>query len=103
VDPVGFDVHGVLPHELQDVLDAGGVGQAAEADAVAGAARRGKVGRRGEDGHHGRRGQRGDQGCGHVAVQDLEEEDEESKVITAAGSIESFTDMFCMCKVDPTF
>lgn len=71
---MGLDVDRVLPHELQDVLDAGGVGQASEADAVASAAGRREEGRRGEhwDGHDGRRRERGDQRSGHVAVQHLE-------------------------------
>lgn len=73
VDPVGFDVHGVLSHELEDVLDAGRVGQAAQADAVSAAAGRWKVGGRCEDRHRhdGRRGQGGDERCGHIAVQHL--------------------------------
>lgn len=52
---MGLDVDRVLPHELQDVLDAGGVRQASEADAVASAAGRREEGRRGEhwDGHDG--------------------------------------------------
>lgn len=55
VDPVGFDVDGVLAHELQDVLDAGGVRQTTETDTVACAAGRWKKWRRGEDrdGHDG--------------------------------------------------
>lgn len=55
VHAVGLDVDRVLPHELQDVLDAGRVGQAAEADAVASAAGRREEGRRGQhrDGHDG--------------------------------------------------
>ena len=70
---VGFDVNGVLSHELQDVLDGGRVGQASEADTVARAACGHERGR-GQDrhGHHRRLGQRGDQGGRHVAVQHLE-------------------------------
>lgn len=49
VDSMGFDVNGVLSHELQDVFNAGSVGQATEADAVTSAAGRWKIGRRGED------------------------------------------------------
>lgn len=49
VDSVGFDVNCVLSHELQDVFDAGGIGQATEADTVASAAGCWKVRRRGED------------------------------------------------------
>lgn len=49
VDSVGFDVNGVLSHELQDIFDASSVGQATEADTVASAAGRWKVGGRGED------------------------------------------------------
>lgn len=73
VDSVGFDVNGVLSHELQDIFDAGGVGQATEADTVASVAGCWKEGRRGEDrdGHDGWRGQCGDQRCWHIAVQDL--------------------------------
>lgn len=47
---MGFDVSGVLGHELQDVFDAGRVRQATQADAVATAASRREEGRRGEDG-----------------------------------------------------
>lgn len=49
VDSVGFDVNGVLAHELQDIFNAGSVGQATEADTVSSAAGCWKVGRRGED------------------------------------------------------
>lgn len=49
VDSVGFDVNGVLSHELQDIFNAGSVGQATEADTVASAAGRWKEGRRGKD------------------------------------------------------
>lgn len=62
VDSMGFDVNGVLSHELQDVFNAGSVGQTAQANTVAGAAGGWKVGRRCEDRdrHDGRRGQCGD-------------------------------------------
>lgn len=82
MDSVRFDVHRVLSHELQDVLDAGGVRQTSQADAVTSAAGRGKE-RRGQDrdGHDGRRRQRGDQGCGHVPVQDLRDTGETRGVI----------------------
>lgn len=74
VHTMGLDVDRVLAHELQDVLDAGGVGKTSEADAVASAAGRREEGRRGEhwDGHDGWRRERGDQRSGHVAVQHLE-------------------------------
>ena len=73
VNSVGFDVNCVLSHELQDIFDAGSVGQAPEADAVAGAAGRWKEGGRGEDWdrHNRWRRQCGDQRSGHVTVQDL--------------------------------
>lgn len=73
VHAVGLDVDRVLPHKLQDVLDAGGVGQASQADAVASAAGRWEEGRRGEHwhGHDGRGRECGDQRSGHIAVQHL--------------------------------
>lgn len=74
VHAMGLDVDRVLPHELQDVLDASRVGQASEADAVASAAGRREEGSRGEHrhGHDGWRRERGDKRSGHVAVQHLE-------------------------------
>lgn len=51
VHAMGLDVDRVLPHELQDVLDASRVGQASEADAVASAASRREEGSRGEHRH----------------------------------------------------
>lgn len=51
VHAMGLDVDRVLPHELQDVLDASRVGQASEADAVASAAGRREEGSRGEHRH----------------------------------------------------
>lgn len=55
VDSMGFDVHGVLCHKLQDVLDSSSVGQATEADTIASAAGRWEeVGRgKNRDGHDG--------------------------------------------------
>lgn len=49
VDSVGFDVNSVLSHELQDILNAGSIGQATEADTVTSATGCWKEGRRGED------------------------------------------------------
>lgn len=47
VDSMGFDVNGVLSHELQDVFNSSSVGQATEADTIASAAGRWEeVGRR---------------------------------------------------------
>lgn len=59
---MGFDVNSVLSHELQDVFDASGVGQATQANTVTSAAGGGKERRRGEDrdGHDGRGRQRWD-------------------------------------------
>ena len=73
VDSVRLDVSRVLPHELQDVLDGGRVGQAAQAHAVPRVGR-GQEWGRGHDRHDGRRRQRGDQRRRHVAVQHLERE-----------------------------
>lgn len=73
VDSMGFNVNGVLSHELKDIFNSGSVWQTTEADTVATAAGRWKIGRRGEnrDRHDGWRGQCGDQRRGHIAVQDL--------------------------------
>lgn len=49
VDSMSLDVNRMVAHELQDVLDAGGVRQPAEPHAVARAASRRQKGRRGED------------------------------------------------------
>ena len=57
VDSVRLDVHRVLPHELQDVLDGGRVGQAAQAHAVPRVGR-GQEGGRGHNWQNGRRRQR---------------------------------------------
>lgn len=53
VHSMGFNVSGVLPHELQDIFNSGSVGQATKADAVSSTAGRWKEGRCGEnrDGH----------------------------------------------------
>ena len=73
MDSVRFDVDRVLSQELQDLLNACGVGQAAQAHAVTRAVGGGEVLGRGHDrhGYDGRRGQGGDQRGGHVAVQHL--------------------------------
>lgn len=73
VHSMGFNVSGVLPHELQDIFNSGSVGQATKAHTVPSTAGRWKEGRCGEnrDGHDRWGGQCGDQGCGHVTVQDL--------------------------------
>lgn len=88
VHAMGLDVDRVLPHELQDVLDASRVGQASEADAVASAAGRRKEGSRGEHrhGHDGWRRERGDQRSGQVAVQHLENVEKQNK--TNGGNFE---------------
>lgn len=49
VDSMGFNVNGVLSHELKDIFNSGSVWQATEADTVATAAGRWKIGRRGEN------------------------------------------------------
>lgn len=49
VDSVGFDVHSVLSHELQDIFNPGSVGQPTEAHTIASAAGCWKEWRCGED------------------------------------------------------
>ena len=70
-----FDIYGVFSHELQDVLDGGGVGEPSQTHAISGVAH-GEEGRGGQHRHwnHRRRRERGDQWSGHVAVQHLEDQ-----------------------------
>lgn len=57
VDAVRLDVNGVFAHELQDVLDGGGVGQPPQPDAVpAAAGGQEGGGRQNRKWHHGGRG-----------------------------------------------